>query len=256
MEKGVRLIVADPAGNTTGFVLTPTEPMDRPELAAYLMEKLRLDQVGFIDEISLSEGMPRMEMMGGEFCGNATRAFALLAAMRRGIVKGRLMVSVSGSAEPVAVDVNTHTGEAYAAMPLPTGCKMCGGFPVVQMEGISHAILQNCPAGEEAARRMLEAMPDDDAQGVIFLSGDTLTPFVHVAATGTDVWEGSCGSGSVAAAWLLAGSLPDGEHRFEFTEPGGKLRVDADKEDGCVVSVRMGGPVRLGEETRIIPNFL
>lgn len=256
MKEGIRLIVADPAGNTTGFVLTPTDLPDRPELAARLMEKLRLDQVGFIDEGSLSEGLPRMEMMGGEFCGNATRAFALLVAIRRGLDEGRLMVSVSGSAEPVPVDVNTRTGEAYAAMPLPTDCEMCGGFPVVQMEGISHAILQDCHASEETARQMLEAMPEDDAQGVIFLSGDMLTPFVHVAAAGTDVWEGSCGSGSVAAAWLLSQNLPDGEHRFEFTEPGGALRVDLDKKDGRVVSVRMGGPVRLGEETRIIPNFL
>lgn len=64
-----------------------------------------------------------------------------------------------------------------------------------------------------------------DARGVLFVQGGKMTPLVEVAATGTRVWESSCGSGTVALAWYLAQNHADGMHAFAFDEPGGRLEA-------------------------------
>ena len=96
-----------------------------------------------------------------------------------------------------------------------------------------------------------EAMPAQDAQGVMFIQNTTMTPLVYVAATGTRVWESSCGSGTVALAWYLARKLADGKHGFAVDEPGGRLEARVTMRMGRAVRIVMGGSVLLGEEREI-----
>ena len=73
--KTVQVVRADPAGNITALVLSDVPKEERPALAAKLMAlpDWGVEQVGFVHR-----GPPGihgvLEMMGGEFCGNATRA--------------------------------------------------------------------------------------------------------------------------------------------------------------------------------------
>ena len=70
----LNVLRADPAGNITLFVLDPIERERRAALAAELMRRLpdmKIDQVGFACPAD-ADTDGRMEMMGGEFCGNAT----------------------------------------------------------------------------------------------------------------------------------------------------------------------------------------
>lgn len=253
----IRYIPADPAGNLTGFVLTPVPKEQRARIAVALMARCAegFEQIGFIDPKSLMSGMPRMDMMGGEFCGNATRSFALLCAQLRGMEAGESIVSVSGAEKPVRVRFDLRANEAYADVPLPVALEriVSGGrdIPVVRMEGIAHAIVRGEAPSQALAQQVLAAMPPEDAQGVIFLEENRLTPAVYVRATGALVWESSCGSGSVAAAWLLARGLPDGGHGYSFAEPGGTLNVSIQMENGQAVRAVMGGAVTLGEEKEI-----
>ena len=251
----IRMVLADPAGNLTAFALSPVGAEDRAEIAARIMRAARAEQVAFVDEESLLSPLPRMDMMGGEFCGNATRAFALYAAGRRGRGETRLCVSVSGAREPVRVALDPARGRAWAQMPLPVALEEIAAagrrIPLVRMEGIAHAVLRGEEPSPELARAVLAAMPREDAQGVLFSRGSRMTPLVRVTATDTCVWESSCGSGSVALAWLLAGDMPDGEHRFAFDEPGGMLEVVVQKREGRAAAITMGGPVSLSEEREI-----
>ena len=123
----IRYIPADPAGNLTGLVLTHVSQEVRPALAARLMAVCPegFEQIAFIDEDSLTGPLPRMEMMGGEFCGNASRAFGWYAAQRRGRGETALCVSVSGAAAPVRVQLDPARGCAYADMPLPCAGSSC-----------------------------------------------------------------------------------------------------------------------------------
>lgn len=257
MPMKIRYIAADPAGNKTGLVLCTVAPPLRAQIAVQMMEKCPegFEQIAFVDEASMeadSGRLPRMDMMGGEFCGNATRAFGLLAAIRRGLDACGMEVSVSGAQQPVRVQVDAARGEAYADMPLPGGFEIIHvrdmELPVVRMEGIAHAVVFGVAPSQDWAHAVLAAMPREDAQGVLFAQEGRMTPLVYVRATDSAYWESSCGSGSAALAWLLAKEKEDGEHSFTFHEPGGTLHVRVMRKNGVVTRICMGGDVTLSEE--------
>ena len=71
----LNILRADPAGNITIFVLDPIEKAQRAAIAEQIMAIpfLKAEQVGYA--CPPEDGVDgRMEMMGGEFCGNATRS--------------------------------------------------------------------------------------------------------------------------------------------------------------------------------------
>ena len=176
----VRYIPADPAGNLTAIVLSPVAPQARAAVAARMMARCPEDfeQVGFAEEDSLTGEFPRLCMMGGEFCGNAARAFACYAAGVRGRGETRLSVAISGARNPVPVEIEPASGRAYAQMPLPCALdRLCADgrdIPLVRMDGIDHALLLNEAPSPELAERVLAAMPGQDAQGVLARVGEQL----------------------------------------------------------------------------------
>ena len=78
----MRLYYADPAGNITAMVQSPIAPGDRVRVAKAILALGRAEQVGFLTEPILG-GDCRLEMMGGEFCGNAARSLGYLTALTR-----------------------------------------------------------------------------------------------------------------------------------------------------------------------------
>ena len=89
---------ANPAGNITLFVLSPVEKKDHASLAEKLMalERFKAEQVGYCCEPE-SDVDGHMEMSGGEFCGNATRAYGMLVAQQKKMTgKESLKIRVSG----------------------------------------------------------------------------------------------------------------------------------------------------------------
>ena len=82
----IRYIPADPAGNLTALTLTQVRPEERAAVAAQMMARCPegFEQVGFIGEHAAKAVLPRLDMMGGEFCGNAARAFACWVDRQRG----------------------------------------------------------------------------------------------------------------------------------------------------------------------------
>ena len=75
----LRIIMADPAGNRTAIVRTPVPADQRAQIAAKLLQikELRAEQVGF-ETSPVMGGAGRLDMMGGEFCGNAARSYGYL----------------------------------------------------------------------------------------------------------------------------------------------------------------------------------
>ena len=82
----IRYISADPAGNLTALTLTQVKPEERAAVAARMMVRCPegFEQVGFIGAHAADAALPRLDMMGGEFCGNAARAFAYWVERQRG----------------------------------------------------------------------------------------------------------------------------------------------------------------------------
>ena len=250
----LNILRADPAGNITLFVLDPVPPEDRVGVAARLMALPGSDtqQVAFLcPPLWGSDG--RIEMAGGEFCGNAARAFGILTAQRLG-GPDRVRVEVSGCTQPLQVDIDWSGRTARAQMPLPRAVirTETDGLPgiLVDLTGIAHLVAEGAaPSLEffEHAEPLFQGIPDLDAYGVIFLNAEkgVLTPLVKVPAAGTLVWEGSCGSGSLAAAVAQSLDAPDGPFVRSYIQPDGIVEAAVIRRAGKAVSAWIGGPVRL-----------
>lgn len=256
----LNVLRADPAGNITLFVLDPVPVGDRAGIAARIMALPGSDaeQVGFVCP-PVTGGAGRMEMAGGEFCGNATRAFGMLMSQRLGGVP-RVLVEVSGCEAPVSVDVDWSAGTARAQMPLPRSVRRVevDGHPgtLVDLGGIAHLVVEDVPPGLEffqKAEPLFGTFPEADACGVIFLDArkGTMTPLVKVPAAGTLVWEGSCGSGSLAAAAAQSRSAHDGPFVRTYVQPAGTVEASVIRQGGKTVSAWIGGPVSLGPSCEI-----
>ena len=250
----LNVLRANPAGNITLFVLDPVPQGDRAGIAARLMALPRFaaEQVGFVCP-PRQGGAGRMEMAGGEFCGNATRAFGMLAAQGLGNAP-QVQVEVSGCDRPVTVDIDWAKGTARTQMPLPRGMGRTevDGHPgtLVDLGGIAHFVVEGVAPSQaflEQAEPLFRVIPDLEAYGVMFLdpAKHTITPLVKVPAAGTLVWEGSCGSGSLAAAIAQSQDAPDGSFTWDYTQPAGTVQATVIRRDGEHVSAWIGGPVCL-----------
>lgn len=257
----LNILRADPAGNITIFVLDEVAAELRAEISSKLMaiESLGAEQVGFITKPVDPSCDCRLEMMGGEFCGNASRSLALYLAREKG-ESGSFKIEVSGLDAPITVSADLENSLAFAEMPLPKSISsfVLSGFDCLCIDcgGITH-LVSDCA---EPNRRLVNAanalFGDDDsvsAYGVIFLDekAPSIIPAVYVKATDSLVWEGSCGSGSVAAAVSLAMATPDGEQEYLIAQPKGELTVRLKKQRGRILSVEMGGKAKLDDMTAV-----
>lgn len=252
----LQVLRADPAGNITLFVLDPVPRADRAAVAARLMAGSDADQVGFVCP-PLHGGAGRVEMAGGEFCGNAARAFGMLLAREQGGTE-QVLVEISGCDRPVAVRLDWSRSSAQAEMPLPRRISFAGadGRPgvLVELEGIAHLVVEDVPPSLEFFQRaepLFAGISGLEAYGVMFLdcAKAAMTPLVKVPAAGTLVWEGSCGSGSLAAVLAQSQNAPDGLFVRSYRQPAGTVEAAALRRGGRVVSASIGGPVTLGRPT-------
>ena len=221
----LRVVRADPAGNITLFVLTPVGKAECAAVAAQLMaiRELQAEQVGFI----FPNG--HMEMEAGEFCGNASRAYGFLLAKQQGLAGCR---SMQLSVRPV---------DAPA-----TGT-------LVHLGGIAHLVVQDVPPSREffaQAEPLFAADPALDAYGVCFVEGDRMTPLVKVPEAGTLVFEGSCGSGTLACAVAMSQGR-EGIFSVSLRQPAGTVNASVTRKDGAVIAASIGGPVTLSESFEV-----
>lgn len=253
----LRLRAADPAGNVTLLVETPVSPGAYRAAAERLLafSSLGGEQVGYLVPPRRG-GDVRLEMMGGEFCGNALRCAALWAAERRGC-GGEVAVEISGCGQVLRADVRPD-GEVWAEMPRPQRMEAVSvaGHPAtaVVFEGIVHVVAARAPLGEPETARLLPELAarfERPAAGLMFLEGDRMRPAVYVCGTDTLYWERSCASGSTAAACCEAADKPDGVRRLTLRQPGGVIRTETVVRGGQAAAVRLGGPVSLGDAVTV-----
>ena len=130
----LKVLRADPAGNITLFVLSPVEKEYRAALAEKLMalEQFKAEQVGYC--CATEDGVDgHMEMSGGEFCGNATRAYGMLTAKNNGLCgKAHLTLRVSGCEHPVGVE-EVHERRVEEMQPVDQGEVAHAAVPVSAM---------------------------------------------------------------------------------------------------------------------------
>ena len=250
----LRVVRADPAGNVTLLVLDPVPLLQRPRAAVELMERFGGEQAGFLVPPRLG-GEARLEMMGGEFCGNALRCLGAYRAREAG--PGRHALEISGCGRVLATETGLPGGSVRSEMPLPERTDVWHGMKTAVFPGIVHALYRGeVPARAEAAR-ITAGLCDRfgaPAAGVMALADDlrSMVPAVYVRDTDTLTFESSCASGSAAAAALLSREAPDGDWVYPLAQPGGVILASARREAGRLTGLAIAGEVTLEPPFRVL----
>lgn len=245
--------VLDPAGNVTAIVCSDVPAAERARVAAQILRlpELGIEQVAFLTA-PRSGGEIRLEMMGGEFCGNALRCAGFYQALRNGTQgKSCVFAEISGADGVQPVMADTAEGTASTVMPLPLSVQPAGWADVqaarVTFAGITHFVIDCAQPDEALVQRAIDAAPEASAVGAIFLdrAHGSIKPVVFVRETASCVAENSCASGSVATAVVLTADFADGITEIGIGQPGGTLEVGVQRTDGAVTGLSIGGAVRL-----------
>ncbi|ATW23543.1 diaminopimelate epimerase [Candidatus Formimonas warabiya] len=266
----LHFLKVNPSGNTTVFVLDPIPREQYAKVAGKIMQQccVGAEQVGFIGEATILYAVGRMDMAGGEFCGNASRSFAAWMALKdeTGLdvhnfreVERKVIIEVSGYKGTLEASLGNLDADnkciASVSMPIPKRIlrgtdRYFGRYSLVIFEGISHLILwgRDPKDGDiQAAQAFLAAQGADFSSfGIMYYSYETnfMRPVVYINAAQTLVWENSCGSGSCALAASLADQQQAGISALTLHQPGGDLTVDVVWEQG-IKDIVLSGVVEI-----------
>lgn len=211
-----------------------------------------------------------LRMAGGEFCGNASMSAAALYLLQRDAQRAHnlsayepasvhswetVWLRVSGAAHLVETRLCRQGADAFEAqicMPAVMRIEarelayqqLYDTVPIVVMEGISHIVITDDSTFSDLRTKPFDAERavcawckelHADGLGIMFVEGGgtrlRVTPLVYVPGSGTVFWENSCASGSAAVGAYWA-QLHRKHIELTLSEPGGKLCVTSDPQDG------------------------
>lgn len=233
------------------------------------------EQVGFIETPVTEEGKKketlRLQMMGGEFCGNAARSLAAYMvyssypSLNKVEDKYLVELEVSGAKGMVLCEVSPtkNSNEFYSKinMPLPISRDEIkfsyenGSLNIMKVElpGITHFIVYSdgIKDKENFFTKFKSELNLDklDAFGVMFYEShkNFLEPLVYVRETESLFWERSCVSGTTALAYALSYDKKENLN-IEINEPGGKLLAYVKWYEGKIKSIKLDGKVTIVAE--------
>ena len=250
----LNIVIANPAGNITAFVLNKIEEKDYQTIAQKIMAlpKFKIEQVGFVTNLIFEPY--EMKMMGQEFCGNATRCFGYLAYKYNDLKKEDIEVSVSGSKKILTVHIDNNPARSTVEVDCPKKIVNIEyknkAYPLVIMDGISHLIIEDEEVNTleiSALFGILDEEYPNDAYGILYRDGVNIDPHVCVKATNSLVNESSCGSGAIAVGYYLHHNDKDGFYRDNFTFKGGVIETVVILNKGACKCF-MGGIISISDE--------
>ncbi len=255
----------NPGGNPTVLVLTPVKRAEQVKIAKGIMGKVpTCEQVGFIERAANPKAELRLQMMGGEFCGNALRAVAawLVDSKEKVLPKDtyKFLIETSGTDKLISISAKVNSANkvtfAQAEVPITQNKSVLAktiyinGKRVpaylVNLEGISFLLLSEVYYKNYTNFKALfsklysQKIFKSDAAGLIYYKqlknyNFLIKPIVYVKKTKTIVKETSCASGSMA---LMVGK---NIKNVKILQPSGcylnlKIKMDANE-------VSIGGEV-------------
>ena len=237
----------------TLLVLSEANRSEYASVALSLMREDRLgaEQTGFVEKSEIADS--RLQMMGGEFCGNATASLAAYISAKTGKTDISLEVSGSDTIVPCNVVKDEEIYRVTVSMPLPLDIydtrfpELCeSSVTVVKLPGITHIVANtNCSApSRETLARICKKL-DEPAIGVIILDEEKMSihPVIYVADTNEVVHEKGCGSGSAATGAYMARKLSQ-TLSTDVIQEGGIIHVNAEmNSDNAFTSLKITVPV-------------
>ena len=249
-------IKINPAGNITILIDNfNIYDKDIAKISEELMreDNLHAEQVGFIKDNHL-------QMMGGEFCGNASRSFASLLAFRdKTFSKQKIYkITCSGEDEVLAVDVREgQTENSFLAKIKMPKFKSLEELKIdnyklglVKFSGIDHFIFDIAENKEDNFEKVIDSVKnylsdkDFSAFGIMFFDRENLSmkPYVYVKEVESGIFENSCASGTTALGYYL--KKYKNLDRAKIVQPNGWLEYIIENDeiyiDGAVEIVAEG----------------
>ncbi len=225
------------------------------------------EQVGFITQPSSKVALSRLDMMGGEFCGNATMCLAALVARDKNFEKNKETVvplEVSGAEGIVDCYVTPVEDYFIGKVKISAPRKIeeievrigADTLPAksVHLHGITHLCIEDDGTLDKElicstlVKDYLK-YTDQDAFGVLFYNPKEsfMYPVVYVVTTNSIIHERCCGSGSAAVVSAL--SCKNKETMTQkLIQPGGYLDVNVVYENNEIKEVWIEGKVTIVAE--------
>jgi diaminopimelate epimerase len=241
----INYYIYKPGGNTTALV-EMEDGGNLPAIAKKIMESNpTIEQVGFLGAARLKNTDFHLQMMGGEFCGNAARCAALhLASVKN---KSKILFTVSGFDAPVSAIIRGSWVELNLPGSFLKNIRTLPGGQLVSMEGISFFVTSKPLSFKNVKAAIKKFGKSSAAAGVIIIKQTPkfygIIPWVWVGSTKTLVAETACASGSLAAAIVFY--MKDyGKSSYLITQPSGeRYQVKLTRREKNIFTFSLSGPV-------------
>lgn len=262
----LQFVKVSPNENMTLLIESPVPRSQHLAVAKALIAygSVYAEQAGYIEEPENKDACARLQMMAGEFCGNATLSLGAYLFSKEHPETGaekNFLLEVSGADNLINCHMKKEA-DGYLgqlSMPLPTKITpeayvldgVSYELETVYLPGITHIIVPKALWGEKArekaehAAKAWESQISDEAFGILlFDEGElTLEPLVAVKNASL-VWERGCGSGTTALGAALATKKQD-SLSLGLKQPGGVMTIDADWKDGGLLSLTLRVHVKI-----------
>ena len=256
------IAIAYPSGNTTAVVFDKLLESDRKTLNTHIMDtwkkkdsgQAEIEQCCFVTVPQNPEAVARVEMFGGEFCGNATRSAVWLITEGKDYEDG--LIEVSGVSRPLQFAVKK--GEVTVEMPLPMEGKLTEAVEdgvLVFLDGITHLVVTESPLQEP--QKLFETLRKEDKYNCSSFPAFGVTTYdkatgtanfcVWVKAVDTVFPETACGSGTCSIGIALT-SESKSTKEYSVIQPSGEsIRTLAtyDEKMGSITKSHITGAVKV-----------
>ncbi len=203
--------VFSPSGNDTALVMKKiSSKEDKKIINDIIMRKhSNVEQVGFM---YMENGIPSLEMAGGEFCGNASRCMTYEFLKGK---EGTIDIKASGTYNVIKAGIDKDNN-AWCEIPLKNPSIkniieiVNDNVSIVTLSGIVHVIktdYDSTLSSDELKKEALKVLEEHNlmksklAAGVMFVDLKEkikINPVVWVAEIDTLFFENACGTGTVA----------------------------------------------------------
>lgn len=256
-NKQIIFSILRPGGNDTALVRGALPMKEKQRINNLIMKRYpNVEQVGFY-YFDSKTNLNKLEMAGGEFCGNALRSLAYL--LQRGRT-GTLKLAASGTDQILTVGV-TRKNEAFAQMPILSSFssvkKINKNLYEVKLSGITHLIT---PLQGEADPKLLKDtgfnllkennLDQEAAAGVMFWSKRNkayrIDPVVWVRDIQTLFYESACASGTTALGLWFAKDSTFSKTVRNIQQPSGEsIKITIVKDTNKFRKAVITGPIEI-----------
>lgn len=262
MPKKIKVTIVKPAGNDTALVEGIPAKKYRKQINDKIMQLFpNVEQVGFYKTSST----PRLEMAGGEFCGNATRSFAYLFLKGK---KGQDNFKASGVKELLNAGIKSSK-TSFAQMPIYKSFdrvkQLEKDLCKVEIKGITHLITplsnfskENLKMEGKKLLKKYDLLQTVPASGVMFYTkledgSYKLDPIVWVRDIQSLFYETACASGTTAFGLMLSKQNSKSIKSQQILQPSGQsLSVSVNLGNKNFTEASIEGPVEILEEKEVV----